>query len=70
MKSIATLVAGAALAALGTVASAQTPPAGAPSPGAEAPAASDGGGSRRPRLTRAEMESLVDARIAAIQAGL
>jgi zinc resistance-associated protein len=70
MKSIATLVAGAALAALGTVASAQTPPAGAQSSGAEAPAASDDGGSRRPRLTRAEMESLVDARIAAMQAGL
>jgi zinc resistance-associated protein len=66
MRRIATLAAGAALAVLGTAALAQTQGSGGP--GAQPPA--DAAARPRPQMTRADMESLVDARIAAIQAGL
>jgi hypothetical protein len=60
MKTIATLLGAAALAATSAAALAQGGQTGA----------SDRQGPRREPMSRAEMESLVDARIAAIQAGL
>ncbi|MGO4574290.1 Spy/CpxP family protein refolding chaperone [Microvirga sp. 2TAF3] len=61
MKKFAILSAASALALAGTVAYAQPapPPAGGP-----------GGPGSRPQMSRADFDSLTDARIAAIQAGL
>ncbi|MBZ6075445.1 Spy/CpxP family protein refolding chaperone [Microvirga puerhi] len=61
MKSLAILSAASALALAGTVAYAQPapPPAGGP-----------GGQGQRPQMSREDFESLTDARIASIQAGL
>ena len=63
MRSLAVLASGAALAASVTLAHAQAPtPPAAPEPSRENRA--------RPEFNRAEMEALVDARVAAMQAGL
>ena len=76
MKTLATLTAASVLALAGIAAHAQTaptPPAAPPAQGAApAPDArpAPNRDERRPRLTRADMEALTDARVAAIRAGL
>lgn len=61
MKTFAILSVASALVLAGTVAYAQPAPA---------PAAPAGGGPRQEQMSRADFESLTDARIAGIQAGL
>jgi len=67
MKALATLAAASVLALGGAAALAQTTP---PPPSPPAAPASDQAGDRGPGLTRGEMDSLTNARIAAIRAGL
>jgi hypothetical protein len=67
MKPVATLAAVSLLALGGAAAVAQPAPPPAPPPGATAP---DGGPDRGPAFTRAELDSLTNARIAGIKAGL
>jgi hypothetical protein len=67
MKPVATLAAVSLLALGSAAAVAQPAPPPAPPPGAAAP---DQGPDRRPAFTRAELDSLTNARIAGIKAGL